>query len=319
MSSCLESKVSHLYTPAMEQRTVTVRVPATTANLGPGFDCLGMALDWWNDVRMGVSSSPQVHIRGEGAHTLSTGESNLVFRAAKALFREAGEAPPSLSIGCENRIPLARGLGSSAAAIVGGLMAANALVERPISQKCLLSLAVGMEGHADNVTPALLGGCQVVVMDGDRVVTASVPLPSDLIAVVFVPDVAMATQKARAILPAMVSREDAVYNLGRVSLLVNALATGRLEELRVATQDRLHQPEREKLFPAMRPIFQAARDAGALGVFLSGSGSSILALAESDAEAIGREMARAAEQAGVQGSVKVSKPSPLGAHLVSAE
>jgi len=159
----------------------------------------------------------------------------------------------------------------------------------------------------------------VVVMDGDRVVTASVPLPSDLIAVVFVPDVAMATQKARAILPAMVSREDAVYNLGRVSLLVNALATGRLEELRVATQDRLHQPEREKLFPAMRPIFQAARDAGALGVFLSGSGSSILALAESDAEAIGREMARAAEQAGVQGSVKVSKPSPLGAHLVSAE
>ena len=303
----------------MARPTVTVRVPATTANLGPGFDCLGMALDWWNEVGMALSSSPEVHVLGEGASTLSTGPSNLVFRAAQALFREAGEEAPSLSIRCENRIPLERGLGSSAAAIVGGLVSANALCQRPLSQERLLQLAATLEGHPDNVAPALLGGCQVVVRDGDRLMTASVPIPPELKAVVFVPQITMSTQKARAILPTMVSRDDAVYNLGRVALLVNALATGQVEQLGVATQDRLHQPERESIFPAMRHIFRAARDAGALGVFLSGGGSSVLALASSGVADIGREMAKAAEHAGVQGSIRVSTPSSLGAHVVSTE
>jgi homoserine kinase len=276
-----------------------------------------MALEWWNEVRLDVSTSPEVRVLGEGADTLSTAEDNLVYRAAQALFREAREDHPALSILCNNRIPLARGLGSSAAAIVSGLMAANALCSRPLSQQCLLHLAVSLEGHADNVTPALLGGCQVVVRDGDRVISDTVPLPPDLTTVIFVPDAPMSTQEARAILPGTVTREDAVYNLGRVALLVNALSAGRFENLRVATQDRLHQPAREKIFPAMKYIFRAAQDAGALGVFLSGGGSSIMALATSRAMTIGYEMANAADKVGVPGDLKIIRPSTQGAHIVS--
>ena len=301
----------------MEHRQVTVQVPATTANLGPGFDCLGMALDWTNNVQMKVSSSTEVLVWGGGEKTLKRDENNLVFQSAQAVFREVGETAHPLSILCENTIPLARGLGSSAAAIVGGMVAANALCERPLSSQCLLQLAAKLEGHADNVAPALLGGCQVVVQDGEKMITTSVPMPADLKAVVFVPEVAMPTQRARSILPAMVSREDAVYNLGRVAMLVDALATGQLEHLDVATQDRLHQPERERSFPAMRHIFSAAREAGALGVFLSGGGSSILALARSRVDTIGTEMFSAAEKAGIQGSIRVTTPSSLGAHVVT--
>ncbi|MDA0987648.1 MAG: homoserine kinase [Chloroflexi bacterium] len=301
----------------MEQRQATVRVPATSGNLGPGFDCLGMALDWWNDVHARISTAPEVHIQGEGADTLSTAEDNLVYRAAQTLFREAGEDAPPLSLLCENRIPLARGLGSSAAAIVGGLLAANALCSHPLDRQCLLELAVSMEGHADNVTPALLGGCQVVVRDGDVVISDTVPVAADLTAIVFVPDLPMSTKDARAVLPEKVTREDAVYNLGRVALLVNSLSTGRFENLRVATQDRLHQPAREKIFPAMKYIFRAAQDAGALGVFLSGGGSSVLALTTSRFMTIGLEMADAADKLGIPGSIKVTRPSSLGAHVVS--
>ena len=303
----------------MERRQVTVRVPATTANLGPGFDCLGIALELWNSVRIEVSTSPKVRILGQGSFTLSPAVDNLVYRSAQALFREAGEDPQPLSILCTNQIPLARGLGSSAAAIVGGLMAANELSSQPLTQQCLLHLAVSLEGHADNVTPALLGGCQVVVRDGDSVISDTVPLPPDLTTIIFVPDAPMSTQEARSILPRTVSREDAVYNLGRVALLVNALSSGHLENLRVATQDQLHQPARENIFPAMKYVFRSALDAGALGVFLSGGGSSIMALATSRAMTIGYEMANAADKVGVPGDLKIIRPSLQGAHIVPAE
>ncbi|MDP6102537.1 MAG: homoserine kinase [Dehalococcoidia bacterium] len=315
----LESQHVALYTPVMERCQVTVRVPATSGNLGPGFDCLGMALDWWNDVHMSISSTPEINVLGEGADALSTTEHNLVYQSAQALFREAGETPPPLSISCENRIPLARGLGSSAAAIVSGLLAANALCSHPLDQQYLLNLAVRLEGHADNVTPALLGGCQVVVQDDDRVIPDAVPMAPDLGAIVFVPDLPMPTKKARAVLAEKVTRKDAVYNMGRVALLVNSLSSGRFENLRVATQDRLHQPAREKIFPAMKYIFRAARDAGAAGVFLSGGGSSVLALATSKFMTIGFEMADAADKLGLSGSVKVTSPSSLGAYVVSEE
>lgn len=306
-----------MYTRPVDKREVSVAVPATTANLGPGFDCLGMALDWWNHLQVSVASSPMVTVEGEGADSLSATEENLVYRAARAAFLEAGETPPPLAIRCQNAIPLARGLGSSAAAIVGGLVAGNALCESPLDQQSLLRLAVEMEGHADNVTPALLGGCQVVVRNDNEVIASSVPYPDALMAVVYVPDVPMSTHHARAILPGMVSREDAVYNIGRVAMLVNALSTGSLEGLDVATQDRLHQPVREGIFPAMKYIFRAARDAGALGVFLSGGGSSVLALSTDRLMTIGFEMADAAEKAGVTGNFKVTRPTPLGAHRVT--
>ena len=303
----------------MENRNVAVRVPATSANLGPGFDCLGMALDWWNEVHMAVAPSPEVRVLGEGVDSLGRGEDNLVYKAARMAFAEADEEPTALSIWCENRIPLARGLGSSAAAIVAGLVAASALCLKPLSQECLLQLAVNLEGHADNVAPALLGGCRVVVRDNGDITASLLPLPLELKAVIFVPDMPMPTSEARAVLPTEVTREDAVFNLSRVALLVNALATDRLGDIMIATQDRLHQPAREKIFPAMKYIFRAARAAGALGVFLSGGGSSVLALADSRFMTIGYEMADAADKIGVSGTVRIASPTSMGAHVVTQE
>ena len=301
------------------KRRVTVRVPATTANLGPGFDCLGMALDLWNQVRLELGQGTWVTITGEGAQELSQQRDNLVCRAAEALFCRAGQEPPELRISCHNTVPLARGLGSSATAIVGGMVAANALLEEPLPQEQVLALAAELEGHPDNVTPALLGGCQVVTQGDQGLVSASVPLPRGLYAVLFIPDQPMPTQEARSVLPPQVSRQDAVFNVGRTALLVVALATGKLEHLRTATEDRLHQPARQQLFPAMRLIFRAALDAGALGAFLSGGGSTVLALTQGRQLTIGYEMADSANKAGVPGTIKIVRPSRRGATVTKLE
>ncbi len=312
-----------------KQRTI-VRVPATTANLGPGFDCLGMALDLWNEVRVevldapGESDGPVVLVQGQGSVDLPGDGSNLVLRAMTHLFREARLDMPALRLHCYNRIPLKRGLGSSSAAIVGGLVAANHLLpEHPesgghaFSKEELLDMAVHIEGHPDNVTPALLGGLQLVVQEDDILLAAPVPVPDDIHAVIFVPQMTIGTEEARAVLPASISREDAVYNMGRVALLVNALGTKRLGDLYLATGDRLHQPYRQKLFPAMKVIFEGALKGGALGVFLSGSGSTILALTGGREMTVAYEMAEAARQANIEGEVKITKPTSLGAHPVA--
>lgn len=294
-----------------------VRVPATTANLGPGFDCLGMALDIWNTVRLEAGGSG-VTVSGEGEGSLNLGRDNLVYQAAESLFRAIGEPVPRLSLACRNAVPLGRGLGSSSAAAVGGLVAANALCERPLSDEEVLALAVELEGHPDNVTPALLGGCRIVVQDGDELVTSPVALARELWAVLYIPSQQMPTQQARGLLGPTVSRADAVFNMGRAALLVNALSTGDFSLLRTATQDRLHQPARGVLFPAMARIIRAALDAGAAGAFLSGAGSTILALTEDREMTVGYEMADMADKAGVPGDVKVTKVSPQGAHVMSS-
>lgn len=279
---------------------------------------MGMALDLWNKVRL-EQGRGSITISGEGAESLSHGEDNLVFRAVVAAFQAAQTPLPPLSLVCENTIPLARGLGSSAAAVVGGLVAANALMGGPLSEDTLLGLATQLEGHPDNVAPALLGGCRIVVQGNGNVLAAEVPTPEPLSAVVFIPDFVMPTSQARAVLPPKVTRADAVFNLGRVALLVEALATGHLEHLRAATEDRLHQPARQALFPAMKLIIRAALEAGAHGAFLSGAGSSVLALASGREMTIGYEMADIAFKAGVGGTVHITHPSRTGAQVVSKE
>ena len=302
----------------MVRQHVEVKVPATTANLGPGFDCLGMALDLWAMVRL-APGDPQVVIEGEGAGSLTRGQDNLVHRAVARLFQEAGTTLPDLALHCHNGIPLGRGLGSSAAAVVGGLLAGNALLGGPCSPEELRRMAVSMEGHPDNVAPALLGGCQIVAMEEDEVVSVPVALAGGLRAVLFIPEQSTSTALARAILPPQLSREDAVFNLSRTAILVNALATGNYEYLRLATQDRLHQPQRQEIFPATRLLFRAALEAGALGVFLSGAGPTVLALAAGREMTIGYEMAEVAEKAGVAGVVRVVELSAQGAHVVRVE
>jgi len=287
--------------------------------------------DVWNTIEVeiqGDGGSPDsgeavVEVSGEGAGELGTGRDNLVYRSMKFLFQEAGQDMPGVRIRCENDIPLARGMGSSAAAIAGGLVAANAICSHDFTPNDLLEMAATIEGHPDNVAAAVMGGLQLVIVDetddGRKLYSVPVNVPPGLYAVVFVPDVRIATEDARAVLPKKISMVDAVHNIGRVGLLVASMATNHPEYLAIATQDRLHQPYRQPLFPAMKVIFKAALDAGALGVFLSGSGSTILALTQGREMTVAYEMAEAARQACVEGNVRVIQPTVLGAHLIAQE
>lgn len=295
------------------RNSVTVRVPATTANLGPGFDCLGMALNIHNTVTIAKSHSFNIAITGEGEKILSRGKDNLVYKAITKLFDKVKQPVPDLEINCHNEIPTARGLGSSTAAIVAGLVAANSLLGNTMSKEELLQLGIEMEGHPDNLTPALFGGCQVVVMDDTRLVHERISVQRSWKFVLFIPDFEIPTAEARTILPHQITREDAIYNLGRVALLTNALITGRADILKVATQDRLHQPHRQTLFPAMSHIFAAALSAGADGVFLSGSGPTILALARVELDTIGKAMLAEGKKAGIKGKIKIAELSETGA------
>jgi len=304
---------------------IRVKAPATTANMGPGYDCLGMALDVWNTLEVEVldSAEPVVEIVGEGAGELGTGRDNLVYRSMEFLFKDAGQDMPAVRLKCDNAIPLARGMGSSAAAIASGLVAANAICSQDYAPNDLLEMAATIEGHPDNVAAAVLGGMQLVIADqteeGNRLFTVPINVPPELHAVIFVPDVRISTEDARAVLPEKVSVADAVHNMGRVGLLVASMATNHPEYLAIATQDRLHQPYRQPLFPAMKVIFQAALDAGALGVFLSGSGSTVLALTQGREMTVAYEMAEAARQASAEGKVSVTQPTVRGAHLIDQE
>ena len=300
--------------------TIRVAAPATTANLGPGYDCLGMALDIWNTIEVDPLPSgeaPSVSISGEGAGELEEDTGNLVYRSMDFLFRELGRPMPPVRVHCDNEIPLARGLGSSAAAIAGGLAAANALADGEFSARDLLEMAATIEGHPDNVAAAVMGGLQLVVTEESTLYTVPVSVPAEIHAVVYIPDVRIATADARAVLPGELPVADAVHNMSRVALLVAGMATNHPEYLAVATQDKLHQPYRQPLFPAMKLLMKAAMDAGALGAFLSGSGSTVLALTRGREMTVAYEMAEAARQTAVEGTVKVTQPTPLGAHLVS--
>ena len=304
---------------------VRVKAPATTANMGPGYDCLGMALDVWNTIEVEVldSGEPVVEVTGEGAGELGTGRDNLVYRSMEFLFQDAGQEMPLVRIRCDNAIPLARGMGSSAAAIAGGLVAANAICSQDYTPNDLLEMAATIEGHPDNVAAAVLGGMQLVISDkteeGSRLYAVSINVPPELRAVVFVPQVRIATEDARAVLPEKITVADAVHNMGRIGLLVASMTSNHPEYLAIATQDLLHQPYRQPLFPAMKVIFKAALDAGALGVFLSGSGSTVLALTQGREMTVAYEMAEAARQASVEGNVSVTQPTVRGAHLIGQE
>ncbi len=301
------------------QETFRVAAPATTANLGPGYDCLGMALDLWNtiDVKLLPSGAPSLGVTGEGEDELEEGTGNLVYRSMEFLYGELGRPMPPVRVDCANEIPLARGLGSSAAAIAGGLVAANALCGGDFSSRDLLEMAATIEGHPDNVAAAVMGGLQLVVTQESTLYTVPVSVPAEVHIVLFIPDKRIATADARAVLPQQLSLTDAVHNMARVGLLVAGMATNHPEYLDVATQDRLHQPYRQPLFPAMKLLIKAARDAGALGAFLSGSGSAVLALTQGREMTVAYEMAEAARQASVEGTVRVTQPTVLGAHLLS--
>ena len=298
---------------------VTVRAPATTANMGPGFDSIGMALGIFNTISVELANSFELSIYGEGADVLSGDTDNMVYRGFCAAIEKTDTQVPAVRLTCHNDIPLKRGLGSSAAAVTGGIIAGQIMSGKTIPPEELIKLADGIEGHPDNVAAALFGGCQVIVRDGDKLVSTSLPVDSTLSAVLLIPDFEILTEDAREVLPKAVSLTDAVHNVSRAALLTASLATGKLDALRLATQDALHQPARESLFPAMRNIFQAALDAGAHGVFLSGSGPTVLALASADHEKIGQAMLEESRRAHIDGRVRLTSPSSSGVTVVDAE
>jgi homoserine kinase len=278
------------------KRCVRVRIPATTANCGPGFDTLGIACTLYNEVELeltGPADFAQIHVKGDGADTLPTNARNLVLRSVRTILDKVGKTQTGVRLSLLNAIPLSRGLGSSSAAIVGGLVAANAIVGNPFNQAEILDMATIMEGHPDNVAPALYGGFTISVMQGEQVSCLRMALPCELKLVVCIPDFRLSTHKARQAIPLSVPHKDAVYNVSRAALLVGALASGQLEYLGEALGDKLHQPYRAPLIPGMLEVFAAGRKAGALGVAMSGAGPSLMAYTVERPEAVGQAMVAA--------------------------
>ncbi len=257
---------------------VTVRVPATSANIGAGFDTLGMALSMANTVEM--QEADGCHITSADGMQLPAGPQNLVYRSAKAIYKQCGVPFSGLSIVQHSPIPLTRGLGSSSACIVAGMVGANALLKHPLSKADILSIAAKIEGHPDNVAPALLGGLVASCMQDGKVYSVKKEISPMLEFGVFIPDFHLSTEKARAALPSTVSRGDAVFNLSRAVLCQAALCEGRLDLLEAACDDALHQQYRLPLIPGGAEVFALARKAGALATFVSGAGPSVLAVVE---------------------------------------
>jgi homoserine kinase len=289
--------------------TIRVSVPATTANLGPGFDCLGLALSLHNRVEVSRASRTQVIIHGEGAGLLPEDESNLVLRAMNRLARYAGSALPPLQVVQHNAIPVGSGLGSSAAAVVAGLLAADELLGAGLPLPLLLALATELEGHADNVAAALTGG--LVLVAGDEVVSLPV---APLLAVVVLPAVSLSTRAARAALPVGVPHADAIFNLAQLGLLLQALARGDQALLARAMADRLHQPYRIPLIPGMQAAMAAAQAAGAAAC-LSGAGPSLIAFTSSGHEALARAIRAAFAGAGLDSRTWILASDSRGAEL----
>lgn len=290
-------------------------MPATSANLGPGFDCLGLAVDLWNhlDIEIDPAGPPGLYYQasGESADLLNASSTNLLTESFLRLFEICGQkAPASIRIVAENQIPLASGLGSSAAAIVGGLTAANAVMGNRFDENSLLQIATQIEGHPDNVASALLGGLTVAVCAGEQVIARRFDLPA-LNLVIVKPEFAMATKTARAVLPDLFPRADAVFNISRAVLVTEALRNGDLSLLAQVMEDKIHQPYRLKHIPGGEAAYQAAKTLGA--VALSGAGPSLIAFVEPGRAKKARDLMMSAfAEAGIRSCAFLTQPSKTG-------
>ena len=259
---------------------IKIKIPATSANLGAGFDSLGLAVNLYNYVYL--EQSPTLSIRTLDAVPIPCGAENLVYMAAQTLYERCGKKLDGLLIKQKNDIPMTRGLGSSSACIVAGLVGANHLLGKPLSIDDLVNLAAEMEGHPDNTTPALLGGIVTSVYDGKQVHWVKQEVSTDLHFYAIIPDFELKTEVARAALPKTISFGDAVFNLSRAALFSSSLLQGKYENLRIATQDHLHQPYRLNMIRGGKEIIEAAEQFGAYGVYVSGGGPTIMAIVDKD-------------------------------------
>ncbi|MEG4849775.1 homoserine kinase [Microcoleus sp. B5-D4] len=371
-----------------ENSTVTVTVPATTANLGPGFDCIGAALSLYNRFQFSrlepsATEKLKITVTGQEAAKVKTDDSNLAYQAFLKLYDRLNQSPPPVAIHIDMQVPLARGLGSSATAIVGGLVGANELAGAPLSQVEVMQLAIELEGHPDNVVPALLGGCRLAASNAppqpplskgglreefplreaglteqsplDAEILPSPPLSKgglteplplneagltespplskggqgggsweicdipwhpNIVPVVAIPDFELSTAEARKVLPADYSKADAIFNAAHLGLLVRALETGNENWLRCALKDKIHQPYRQSLIRGYEAVQQAAVNAGAYGMVISGAGPTLLALTDAtNADAVVREMAAAWMEFEVKADVRAIGLDTQGAQV----
>lgn len=287
----------------MKEKTVRITVPGTSANCGPGFDTLGVACTVYNEMELTLLRENRLEIeaQGEGDDIIPKDSRNIVWQAVSEVLQKAHRDNDfrGAVIKMKNNIPLSRGLGSSAAAIVAGVKAANVLLNSPFSQREMLAIATEIEGHPDNVAPALYGGFTVSIMkSGKPECFCFMPrLPLKL--VVVVPDFHLSTKMARSVLPVEVTMKDAIFNIGHASMLVGALIRGNKRFLKLAFEDMLHQPYREKLIPGMADVFSAARREGALGATISGAGPCLIAYTVDNPEGISEAMVAAFKNNGV--------------------
>jgi homoserine kinase len=311
----------------LDGRRIVVEVPASSANLGAGYDCLGVALDMTNRIELEVRGwsrgAIELTVDGEGEGELAEDRTNRFVQGVEAALKASrGDVPEGAGwrVEMRNAIPLSRGLGSSAAATVGGLVAGNILAGEPLTVRDLLRLATDIEGHPDNAAAALLGGFVVVGPGPDGNETLRFDAPRDLRAVLFIPELRLATETMRAVLPAKVPLVDAVSNLGRVAIGVAGIASGRFEFLRSLTVDRLHEPYRATPYPQLPRMVEAARKARALGACLSGAGSTIIAFTDSVAGIARIEAAFRATAADTDlpGRIAVVSPRNVGAQVVAS-
>lgn len=262
---------------------IHVRIPATSANLGAGFDSLGLAVNLYNHVHM--EEADGVFISSTDGTWVPTTRENLIYQSAERLFSECGKKLSGLRIVQQNNIPMTRGLGSSSACIVGGLVGANRMLGDPLRLDELVGLASDIEGHPDNTTPALLGGIVTAVLENGRVYWVKQEVHNALRLIAVIPDFKLSTEMARQVLPKEVSHLDARYNLSRAALFSASLLQGKYENIRIAVEDRLHQPYRMKLIHHADEVFSRSYELGAYGVYISGAGPTMMAIVDgADAE-----------------------------------
>jgi homoserine kinase len=303
--------------------TVTISVPATTANLGPGFDCLGAALTLHNHFTFSLTTNDASPITitavGEEADRVQTDTTNLAYQSFLQLYQTIQQPVPAVQIDIQLGVPLARGLGSSATAIVAGLVGANVLTGSLLTPEEVMQQAIAMEGHPDNVVPALLGGCRLAAtnLDGGWEI-CEIPWHTDVAAVVAIPNFELSTAEARRVLPDRYSRADAIFNAAHLGLLVRGLETGEASWLRAALQDRIHQPYRYSLVAGYKSVQTAALEAGAYGLVISGAGPTLLALtAIAQAATVRAAIATAWASEGITATVQVLHIDHQGAAVSS--
>ncbi|MBR1752021.1 MAG: homoserine kinase [Ruminococcus sp.] len=281
---------------------IKLQIPATSANLGAGFDALGLALSFYNTAEM--EENDCLDIKSLDDTPVPEDEKNLIYVSAKDLYEVCGKRLKGLTLRQTNAIPMARGLGSSSACIIAGLAGANKMLGEPLTKDDLVDLAAQIEGHPDNTAPALLGGIVTAVFDGRRVHWVKQEVYTRLKFVAMIPDFELKTNAARGCLPQQVSHKDAVYNLSRAALFSASLLTGKFENLRTAVDDRLHQPYRMKLIPNVEEVFDIAYSHGAYAAYISGAGPTVMAIADGSNEYFAGKLQFSLENAGL-GSWKV--------------